>query len=85
MNNISYFQMNGSDWKFKEVIKLIIQTVAYDPLKASSCIKLPDKMANKKAVITMQNSDNECFKWWIARGAADNEASEPTTNRPRLK
>ena len=33
--------------------------------KGSSYIELPKSIANKKATINVQNSDNECFKWAI--------------------
>ena len=37
------------------------------PLKGSSYIPLPSCLASKKAIINMQNEDEECFKWSITR------------------
>jgi hypothetical protein len=38
----------------------------YNPLRASSYIKLPEVLANKKAIINVKNeNDNKCFLWSI--------------------
>ena len=47
------FLMHGSNWRFKAVEQLDINTVAYRPLKGSSYILLPQKLANKKVIINM--------------------------------
>ena len=33
----------------------------------SSCIPLPKFLAAKKAIINLNNEDDECFKWAITR------------------
>ena len=33
----------------------------------SSWVPLPKILASKKAIINMKNTDNQCFKWCIAR------------------
>jgi hypothetical protein len=67
LESMDSFKRRGSNWRFKSVIKLDINTVAYKPLKMSSYIKLPDKLASKKAIINMKNEDDQCFKWCITR------------------
>ena len=67
LESMANFQMRGSNWRFKEVLKLDLNTVVYKPLKGSSYIKLPDVLAKKKAIINMQNQDDQCFKWCITR------------------
>ena len=57
------FQRNGSNWTFKSIICLEIHTVAYEPLKGNSYIPLPPKLAQKKAIINMNNEDDKCFTW----------------------
>ena len=54
-------------YKFGKVLKLEIHLVDYIPLRGSSYIPLPKYLADKKAIINMQNEDNQCFKWCIAR------------------
>ena len=57
----------GSGWQFLEVVKIVLHTTRWDPLNAGSYIDLPPFLKNKKAIINMQNKDNECFKWSVLR------------------
>ena len=64
--SIAKFQMLGSNWRFRSVDKLDINTKIYEPLRGDSYIPLPNKLENKKAIINPQNEeDEECFKWSI--------------------
>jgi hypothetical protein len=47
------------------VIHLDIHIDKYHPIKGSSYIPLPKNLADKKAIINMENKDNECFKWSV--------------------
>ena len=76
MESMASYQMHGSNWRFKSVVKLDINTVVYRPLRGSSFIELPKSLATKKAIINMKNDDEECFKWCITR------ALNPTANHP---
>ena len=58
---IENYQQTGSAWYFKEVYKLEIHTVEYNPTKVSSYIPLPDWISNKKAIVNIQNKDEKCF------------------------
>ena len=51
------FQSQGSNWRFKAVVKMDVNTAIYKPLKGSSYIPLPPVLANKKAIINMKNED----------------------------
>ena len=66
----------GSGWRFSKIIKLELHTAKWDPLNAGSYIDLPPFLKNKKALINMQNEDEECFKWSILR------ALNPKDNHP---
>ena len=39
----------GSNLIFKQILSLEIRTVQYEPLGGSSCIELPESLANKKS------------------------------------
>jgi hypothetical protein len=65
--SMASYQMQGSNWRFKSIMKLDIDTVEYKPLKGSSYIPLPEYLVNKKGIINMKNEDDECFKWCITR------------------
>ena len=41
--------------------------INYNPLSASSWIELDEFLTSKKAIINIQNEDNECFKWCVTR------------------
>ena len=57
------FNKNGSNWRFKKVLRLEIQFVRWKPLGAGSWMPLPKCVENKKAIVNLKNFDNECFKW----------------------
>ena len=58
---------NGSGWTLKNVIGLNITYSRLRPLRGSSHIPLPEKILRKKALINMENEDDECFKWAVTR------------------
>ena len=70
---LEIYQKNGSGWYYKEVHSLEIHTVDYNPMKGSSYIPLPDWISNKKAIINIQNKDQNCFIWCILRYLYPNE------------
>ena len=84
------YNKRGSNWIFKRVIRLDVNFVRWNPLggkplRGSAWIPLPVKLANKKAVINMKNTEDEmCFKWCIAR-AANMVAKHPERITPKLR
>ncbi|XP_065676786.1 uncharacterized protein LOC136092455 [Hydra vulgaris] len=77
LETFSMFQQLGSNWIFVSIKKMDINIIEYNPLKAKSYIPLDKKLTAKKAIINIQNEDNQCFKWCIAR------ALNPTDNNPQ--
>ena len=51
----------GTGWAFHAIIKFELHTVSYKPLRENTWIPLPKKLADKKAIINIQNKDNKCF------------------------
>ena len=66
----------GSGWQFLKVIKLVLHTTRWEPLYGSSYMPLDPYLANKKALINMQNEDDKCFMWSVLR------ALYPKDNHP---
>ena len=66
----------GSGWQFLKVIKLVLHTTKWEPIYGSSYIPLDPYLANKKAIINMQNEDDKCFMWCVLR------ALYPKDNHP---
>ena len=67
INHIELYTAKGSAWFFKEVDKLEIHTVEYNPTKGSSYIDLPKWIKDKGAIINIKNKDDKCFLWCILR------------------
>ena len=63
------YNKRGSNWIFKRVIRLDVNFVRWKPLGGSTWIPLPEKLAQKKAIINMKNKDDFCFKWCVTRAA----------------
>ena len=71
------FQNEGSPWRLRSIIRLELHTVSYKPLRGETWIPLPKELADKKAIINMQNKDNKCFLWCVLR------ALNPRKNNPQ--
>ena len=69
-------EAEGSGWRFLNVKKLVLHTTRWEPLYGSSYIPLDPYLANKKALINMQNEDDKCFMWSVLR------ALYPKDNHP---
>jgi len=53
------YQMRGSNWRFRQVVNLEINTAVYKPFKGSSYIPLPKFLASKKAIVSV------CFRYTL--------------------
>ena len=61
---IENWSERGSDWVYEETETANVNVARYDPLVAGTYIPLPAKLQSKKAIINVQNrNDNECLKW----------------------
>ena len=67
----------GTGWAFYRVNILELHTVSYIPLRGETWVPLPKELADKKAIINMQNEDNKCFLWCVLR------ALNPKDNHPK--
>ena len=67
LEKIATFLATKSDVRFHNVIKFELHTISYKPLRGETWIPLPKELADKKAIINMQNKDNKCFLWCVLR------------------
>ena len=67
LESLAKFQRHGSNWRFHSVLSRDLHTVKYVPLGGSSYIPLSKFLAAMKAIINLNNEDDECFKWAITR------------------
>ena len=64
---IQNFNQRGSNWRFQRVLSLDVHFTDFQPLRGSTFLPLPRKIATKKAVINMKNDDDQCFKRSVVR------------------
>jgi len=53
----------GSGWVVEGVLEAFVNVAQYQPLRGGSYMPLPKKLQNNKAIINVQNRDNECLRW----------------------
>ena len=64
---IESYMRNGSGWRLKRVVKLLVTKTRLNPLRGSSHIPLAVRIKNKKALINIKNKDDKCFKYAVTR------------------
>ena len=69
LEKMEVFQKGGSGWRFANVESFDINVDPFNPMRAGSYFPLPYKLDIKKAIINVQNNDDECFKWAIVSAA----------------
>lgn len=78
MNRVDDIALRGSGFALRSINELIINMNKFDPIRSSSFIQLPPYLANKKAIINVQNyDDEECFKWAILSCIHHKNVSKP--------
>ena len=64
LNMIAQWISEGSGWTVESVDNHYLNIVQYQPMKASSYIKLPQELRHhRKGLINMKNEDDECLRW----------------------
>ena len=62
---IEAWSERGSGWVVDEILEALINVAHYQPLNGGSYMPLPEKLKNKKAILNIQNRDNQCLRWAI--------------------
>jgi len=62
---LATYQREGSGWLLSHILHVDLYVAQYTPIKGSSYLPLPKKLKDKKAILNIQNNDNQCFKWCI--------------------
>ena len=58
-------EQTGSGWVFVRFKNFEIHIARFKPLKGSSYFPLPETLMLKKAIVNVQNKDDQCFKWAV--------------------
>ena len=83
---IEAWSERGSGWVIDEIIEAYINITQYQPLNRGSYMPLPEKLKNKKAILNIENRDNQCLRWAIRaalfkpRGHMRRTSSYPTND-----
>ena len=81
---IEAWSQRGSGWMIDEILEAYINVARYQPLRGGSYMDLPKKLKNKKAILNIQNRDNQCLRWalraalFAPRGDMRRTSSYPT-------
>ena len=67
LESLATYQRLGSGWRLQSVEMLEIFITKFKPLNGKSYKPLPKTIVKKKAIINMENKDNQCFKWAVTR------------------
>ncbi|GBN89381.1 hypothetical protein AVEN_139796-1 [Araneus ventricosus] len=62
---VDEFIRRGSGWILDKIVHFELCVAKYQPLRASSYIILPKMLADKKAVLNIQNEDQKCLVWCL--------------------
>ncbi|VDI46426.1 Hypothetical predicted protein [Mytilus galloprovincialis] len=79
--SMAKYMREGSGWTFGHIEKLEIHLNKFKPLKGSSYIALPKPLGQKKAIINVQNTDQECLRWAILSALHHEEVDNNCTKR----
>ena len=60
---IEAWSERGSGWIMDKILEAFINVAKYQPMRGGSYMPLPKKLQNKKAIINVQNRDNQCLRW----------------------
>ncbi|XP_078384137.1 uncharacterized protein LOC144666608 [Oculina patagonica] len=60
---IEAWSERGSGWVIERITEAYVNVARYQPLRGGTYLPLPANLAKKKAIINVQNRDNECLKW----------------------
>ena len=62
---IEAWSERGSGWIMDKILKAFINVAQYQPMRGGSYMVLPTKLKNKRAILNIQNRDNQCLGWAI--------------------
>ena len=62
---IEAWSARGSGWVLERIMVAYVNVARYQPLRGGTYLELPQKLKTKKAIINVQNRDEECLKWAI--------------------
>ena len=68
LNFIEVYEQNGSGWVFSNFVSLQLSLWYLDPLRASAFVPLPNWIQTRRAVVNINWTGDDCFKWAVLAG-----------------
>ena len=65
---VEVYEHDGSGWVFSNFVSLELTLWHLDRLRASAFVPLPKWIRDKRAVINVAGTVDDCFKWAILAG-----------------
>ena len=62
---IEAWSERGSGWIIDKILEAFINVARYQPILGGSYMVLPTKLKNKRAILNIQNRDNQSLRWAI--------------------
>jgi hypothetical protein len=85
-NSFDIYLKNGSGWILERVEIFLLNTYDYTPINVGSYIPTPEAIATKKAVINVQNkNDNKCFEYSVLAALLHKEIKHHAERRYQYK
>ena len=78
---IEAWSAKGTGWVLEGIAISYVNVARYQPLRGGTYLDLPQKLKSKKAIINVQNSDNECLTWAL-RAVLSPAPNGKNLNRP---
>ena len=72
---------DGSGWEVEKIELVYVNVARFQPLRGGTYLPIPKKLKSKKAIMNVQNKDNECLKWAV-RSAMFPQPEGKNPNRP---
>ena len=74
---VEVYDHNGSEWVFSSFVSLQLALWHLDPLRASAFVPLPKWIRDKRAVINIIGTGDDCFQWAILAGLHPTTSDHP--------
>lgn len=73
--------IEGSGFTLSRIEHLHVQIFKYEPLRGSGDIELPKKLKNKRSIVNLKHTYDECFKWAILSALHHDEVYRRNRNK----
>lgn len=81
LRKVDEVMVEGSGFTLSIIRQLCVQIFKHEPLRGSGFIELPKIMKNKRAIVNLRKTNDECFKWSILAALHHDEVYAKNRNK----